>query len=239
MLQRVYKPDKEMLTASRSASTAAAAASPSRAPGTRRGRASRWAGSTWSPMSTTASSSVWSTSTAASTRRATTARCCASPFRRRAAAAATARRRPRRGWRSLRTGRTGNTGPCGDRGGGSPRRLRTLAGVRRDRELPEPLGRRQVPLRVLVGRRAAVLALGQELRRPRAVPRTAFFADAWIMPWCAGDCIYLTDDDESVVAGKNITVRCYDMRSRKLYFVQDDGSKVAMAPPVWVMPFHE
>uniref|UniRef100_A0A0E0AGM8 KIB1-4 beta-propeller domain-containing protein n=1 Tax=Oryza glumipatula TaxID=40148 RepID=A0A0E0AGM8_9ORYZ len=31
---------------------------------------------------------------------------------------------------------------------------------------------------------------------------TAFFADARILPWCAGDCIYLTDD-ESVVAGSS------------------------------------
>uniref|UniRef100_A0A0E0AGK4 KIB1-4 beta-propeller domain-containing protein n=1 Tax=Oryza glumipatula TaxID=40148 RepID=A0A0E0AGK4_9ORYZ len=67
---------------------------------------------------------------------------------------------------------------------------------------------------------------------------TAFFADARILPWCAGDCIYLTDD-ESVVTGENVTVRCYDMRSRKLYFVEDAGAKVALAPPVWVMPFHE
>uniref|UniRef100_A0A0E0LHX6 TF-B3 domain-containing protein n=1 Tax=Oryza punctata TaxID=4537 RepID=A0A0E0LHX6_ORYPU len=68
--------------------------------------------------------------------------------------------------------------------------------------------------------------------------RTEFFANARILPWCAGDCIYLTDD-ESVIAGKNVTVRCYDMRSRKFYFVEDAGAKVAMAPPVWVMPFHE
>ncbi|EAZ03011.1 hypothetical protein OsI_25152 [Oryza sativa Indica Group] len=67
---------------------------------------------------------------------------------------------------------------------------------------------------------------------------TAFFADARILPWCAGDCIYFTDD-ESVVTGENVTVRCYDMRSRKLYFVEDAGAKVALAPPVWVMPFHE
>uniref|UniRef100_A0A0D3GN21 Auxin response factor n=1 Tax=Oryza barthii TaxID=65489 RepID=A0A0D3GN21_9ORYZ len=43
---------------------------------------------------------------------------------------------------------------------------------------------------------------------------TAFFADARILPWCAGDCIYPIDD-ESVLAGKNVTVRCYNMRSRK------------------------
>uniref|UniRef100_A0A0E0Q4X0 KIB1-4 beta-propeller domain-containing protein n=1 Tax=Oryza rufipogon TaxID=4529 RepID=A0A0E0Q4X0_ORYRU len=43
---------------------------------------------------------------------------------------------------------------------------------------------------------------------------TAFFADARILPWCAGDCIYHIDD-ESVLAGMNMTVRCYNMRSRK------------------------
>ncbi len=43
---------------------------------------------------------------------------------------------------------------------------------------------------------------------------TAFFADARLLPWCAGDCIYFTDD-ESVLAGENVPVRCYDMRSWK------------------------
>ncbi|EEC81624.1 hypothetical protein OsI_25147 [Oryza sativa Indica Group] len=43
---------------------------------------------------------------------------------------------------------------------------------------------------------------------------TAFFADARILPWCAGDCIYPIDD-ESVLAGKNVPMRCYNMRSWK------------------------
>uniref|UniRef100_A0A0E0LHW9 KIB1-4 beta-propeller domain-containing protein n=1 Tax=Oryza punctata TaxID=4537 RepID=A0A0E0LHW9_ORYPU len=102
--------------------------------------------------------------------------------------------------------RTGNTGPCGDRGGGSPPTTtparcpwdddRYLCAFRWDDELR--FWRRARSF----GGRALFLSAG-----------TAFFADARILPWCAGDCIYPTDD-ESVLAGKNVTVRCYDMRSR-------------------------
>uniref|UniRef100_A0A0E0LHW5 KIB1-4 beta-propeller domain-containing protein n=1 Tax=Oryza punctata TaxID=4537 RepID=A0A0E0LHW5_ORYPU len=67
---------------------------------------------------------------------------------------------------------------------------------------------------------------------------TAFVADARHLPWCAGNCIYFTDD-ERVYTGEDVPVRCCDVRRRKLYSVHNTGPKVAMAPPVWVMPFHE
>uniref|UniRef100_A0A0D9WW90 KIB1-4 beta-propeller domain-containing protein n=1 Tax=Leersia perrieri TaxID=77586 RepID=A0A0D9WW90_9ORYZ len=67
---------------------------------------------------------------------------------------------------------------------------------------------------------------------------TAFFADAGHLPWCAGYCVYFTYD-EWVHTGDGVPVRCGDLRRRKLYSVHRAGPKVAMAPPVWVMPFHD
>ncbi|EAZ38923.1 hypothetical protein OsJ_23342 [Oryza sativa Japonica Group] len=67
---------------------------------------------------------------------------------------------------------------------------------------------------------------------------TAFVADARHLPWCAGNCIYFTRD-ERVRTGDDVPVRCCDVRRQKLYSVHNAGPKVAMAPPVWVMPFHE
>uniref|UniRef100_A0A0D3GN18 KIB1-4 beta-propeller domain-containing protein n=1 Tax=Oryza barthii TaxID=65489 RepID=A0A0D3GN18_9ORYZ len=78
-------------------------------------------------------------------------------------------------------------------------------------------------------------------RRPKDLGGRAVFVgrgNARHLPWCAGNCIYFTRD-ERVRTGDDVPVRCCDVRRQKLYSVHNAGPKVAMAPPVWVMPFHE